>query len=105
MLLPWAPAPLGGQHCAFQVAGKVRGELGARKIGIEIKFSAAPKPTKGFWQSLQDLAITRAIKHCYWHVEMPTGEAANLPRASVQVDGNKACFEDARVAPPQEASR
>lgn len=36
-------------------------ELGARKIGIEIKFSAAPKPTKGFWQSLQDLAITRAF--------------------------------------------
>ncbi len=36
-------------------------EFGARKIGIEIKFSAAPKPTKGFWQSLQDLAITRAF--------------------------------------------
>lgn len=36
-------------------------ELGGRKIGIEIKFSAAPKPTKGFWQSLQDLAITRAF--------------------------------------------
>lgn len=26
-----------------------------RKIGIEIKFSAAPKPARGFWQSLQDL--------------------------------------------------
>ena len=36
-------------------------EFGARKIGIEIKFSAAPKPSKGFWQSLQDLAITRAF--------------------------------------------
>ena len=36
-------------------------ELGARKIGIEIKFSAAPKPTKGFWQSLKDLKISRAF--------------------------------------------
>src|SRR5690606_5174835 len=50
------------------------------------------------------VAITRAIKHCYWHVETPTGEAANLPRASVQVDGNKACFEDLRGAQPQDAS-
>ncbi len=36
-------------------------EVGARKIGIEIKFSAAPKPTKGFWQSLQDLEIAHAF--------------------------------------------
>ena len=35
-------------------------ERGARKIGIEIKFSSAPKPTKGFWQALQDLQIDRA---------------------------------------------
>jgi predicted AAA+ superfamily ATPase len=30
-------------------------ETGARKIGFEIKFSIAPKVTKGFWQSLQDV--------------------------------------------------
>lgn len=36
-------------------------EAGARKIGVEIKFSAAPKPTKGFWQSLQDLEIAHAF--------------------------------------------
>lgn len=30
-------------------------ELGARKAGIEVKFSAAPKPARGFWQSLADL--------------------------------------------------
>ena len=35
-------------------------EAGSRKIGIEIKFSATPKPARGFWQSLQDLAIARA---------------------------------------------
>ena len=32
----------------------------ARKIGVEIKFSSAPKPTKGFWHALQDLSLDRA---------------------------------------------
>ena len=35
-------------------------ERGTRKIGIEIKFSSAPKPTRGFWQALDDLKIDRA---------------------------------------------
>jgi uncharacterized protein len=35
-------------------------ECGARKLGIEIKFAAAPRPSRGFWQSLQDLGIARA---------------------------------------------
>jgi len=35
-------------------------ERGTRKLGVEIKFSSAPKPTKGFWQALQDLQIDRA---------------------------------------------
>ena len=35
-------------------------ERGARKVAVEIKFSSAPKPTKGFWQALQDLQIDRA---------------------------------------------
>jgi predicted AAA+ superfamily ATPase len=30
-------------------------EAGQRRIGFEIKFSVAPKVSKGFWQSLQDL--------------------------------------------------
>lgn len=30
-------------------------ESGQRRIGFEIKFSVAPKVTKGFWQSLQDV--------------------------------------------------
>jgi predicted AAA+ superfamily ATPase len=30
-------------------------ESGQRKIAFEIKFSIAPKVTKGFWQSLQDV--------------------------------------------------
>ena len=32
----------------------------ARKIGVEVKFSSAPKPAKGFWQALQDLQPDRA---------------------------------------------
>ena len=32
----------------------------ARKVGVEIKFSSAPKPAKGFWRALQDLQIDRA---------------------------------------------
>ena len=36
-------------------------ERGARKIAIEIKFSSAPKPARGFWQALQDLQIDRAF--------------------------------------------
>jgi hypothetical protein len=35
-------------------------ERGRRKVGVEIKFASAPKPTKGFWQALQDLQIDRA---------------------------------------------
>ena len=36
-------------------------EQGRRKVGVEIKFSSAPKPTKGFWQALQDLQVDRAF--------------------------------------------
>jgi predicted AAA+ superfamily ATPase len=34
---------------------------GSYRIGFEIKFSAAPKPSKGFWQAKQDLALDRAF--------------------------------------------
>ncbi len=33
-------------------------EKGTRTIAVECKVSTAPKPTKGFWQALKDLAIT-----------------------------------------------
>ncbi len=39
----------------------VEGPAGMIGIEIEIKFSASPKPSKGFWQALQDLAIQRAF--------------------------------------------
>ena len=35
-------------------------EIGTRTLGIEIKFSAAPRPAKGFWQALDDLQLDAA---------------------------------------------
>ena len=34
-------------------------EVGNRKIGVEIKFSGAPKVTKGFWQACEDVGVDR----------------------------------------------
>lgn len=36
-------------------------ETGRERIGIEIKFSAAPKPARGFWQACEDLGVRRAF--------------------------------------------
>lgn len=47
-------------------------------------------------QRLAYVGITRAIRHCYWHVEAATGEVAALSRASVQIQGRQAFFEDLR---------
>jgi predicted AAA+ superfamily ATPase len=33
---------------------------GGRRLGFEIKFSSSPKPTRGFWQAIQDLALDLA---------------------------------------------
>ncbi len=35
-------------------------EKGRRRIALECKAASAPKPSKGFWQALEDLAITEA---------------------------------------------
>jgi len=35
-------------------------ECGTRKIGIEIKFSSSPRPTRGFWEALKDLGLAHA---------------------------------------------
>ncbi len=53
-------------------------ERGNQKIGFEIKFSAAPKVTKGFWQSLEDLGVDRA------YVVAPVQEGWSLA-ANVEV--------------------
>ena len=35
-------------------------EVGSRKLGFEIKFSSAPKVSKGFWQACQDVGVHQA---------------------------------------------
>ena len=47
-------------------------------------------------QRLAYVAMTRAVRHCYWHVEAARSETAKLPRAATQVDGRQAFFEDLR---------
>ena len=32
----------------------------SKKIGVEIKFSTAPKLTKGFWQACEDVGVAHA---------------------------------------------
>ena len=44
-------------------------ELGTRKLGFEIKFSSAPKVTKGFWQACADVDVDAA----YIVAPVPTG--------------------------------
>ena len=36
-------------------------EIGGKKFGVEIKFSSAPKPTKGFWQACDDVGVEKAF--------------------------------------------
>ena len=35
-------------------------EMGRRKLGFEVKFSSAPKVTKGFWQACEDVGLEAA---------------------------------------------
>lgn len=60
-----AALPTGAQIGFYRTAAGAELDLvvesPAGRIGIEVKFSASPKPTKGFWQALQDLAIERAF--------------------------------------------
>lgn len=64
---------------------------GSRRVGFEFKFSSAPKPTKGFWQALQDLEIERAyvvapVERRYPLAEnvevIPVGEVPGVCRGS-----------------------
>ncbi|MNJ46934.1 Helicase IV [compost metagenome] len=70
-------------------------QAGLGRAGDPLAFDNAQKDEV---LRLAYVAITRAARHCYWYVEKPTGEAANLPRASSQVDGRKVFFEDGREA-------
>ena len=60
---------------------------GRRTFGVEIKFSASPRPTRGFWQSLRDLQADQAwiiapVERRYPLAQgaevVPVGEVASL---------------------------
>ena len=59
-----AALPAGAQMGFYRTAAGTELDLvvehRGRKLGIEIKFSSAPKPLKGFWQALQDLQPSTA---------------------------------------------
>jgi len=59
-----AALPVGAQMSFYRIT--VGAELDlviehrGKRVGIEIKFSVAPKPARGFWQSLKELQIRTA---------------------------------------------
>jgi predicted AAA+ superfamily ATPase len=59
-----AHAPLGAPLGFYRTAAGAELDLlvtaGQRRIGLEIKFSSAPKPTKGFWHAIEDLRVDSA---------------------------------------------
>jgi uncharacterized protein len=59
-----AQLPAGASASFYRTAAGAELDLvvehGSRKIGFEIKFSAAPKVTKGFWQACEDVGVDRA---------------------------------------------
>ena len=55
-----AGAQMGFYRTTVRAALDLVIEHRGKKVGIEIKFSVAPKPARGFWQSLKDLRINTA---------------------------------------------
>ena len=59
-----AHLPLGGTLGFYRTAAGTELDAvvmaGDRRIGFEVKFSSAPKPTKGFWLALDDLGVQQA---------------------------------------------
>jgi predicted AAA+ superfamily ATPase len=59
-----AALPTGAQLGFYRTAAGAELDLvieyGSRRIGVEIKFSSAPRLARGFWEALKDLQISRA---------------------------------------------
>jgi hypothetical protein len=45
------------------------------------------------------VAVTRAIRYCYWYLEPPAKDGAGMAKASDHIDPNKPFFNDLRVYP------
>jgi superfamily I DNA/RNA helicase len=42
------------------------------------------------------VAVTRAVRYCYWYIDAPGKEASNGARASARIEAGKVFFEDHR---------
>ncbi|PIV89044.1 MAG: ATPase [Hydrogenophilales bacterium CG17_big_fil_post_rev_8_21_14_2_50_63_12] len=69
-----AHAPAGADLCYFRTAAGAELDLvltlGGKRHAFEMKYSTTPKPARGFWTALNDLAIDRAwvvapVEHRY----------------------------------------
>ncbi|HVK54451.1 MAG TPA: ATP-binding protein [Burkholderiales bacterium] len=60
----WANRPPATDIAFFRTAAGAEIDLvlsnARRRIGVEIKFSSTPSPTKGFWNALEDLGVEKA---------------------------------------------
>ena len=59
--------------------------------------------TDGFDKAQRDevlrlayVAITRAVRHCYWYIDASARDAVNASKASDRIDSSKPFFEDLR---------
>jgi hypothetical protein len=67
-------------------------ELGLRKLGFEIKFSSAPKVTKGFWLACEDVGVDAAYivapVACRFHVSSKAVQIYNFHKIYKIIDIN-----------------
>ncbi|WP_313739236.1 UvrD-helicase domain-containing protein [Pseudomonas sp.] len=85
--------------CQYQTSSPYKNQV-YRLAGLGRAGDAQPFDTaqKDEVQRLAYVAVTRAVRHCYWHVEKSSTDAAQVPRASNQVQGQLPCFDDQRLS-------
>lgn len=67
-------------------------------LGKEGDLEAFDNAQKDEVLRLAYVAITRAVRHCYWFIDAVGNDDAAVPRASARIAGDKAFFEDRRGA-------
>nr|WP_314487276.1 UvrD-helicase domain-containing protein [uncultured Pseudomonas sp.] len=84
--------------CQYQTSSPYKNQV-YRLAGLGRAGDAQPFDTaqKDEVQRLAYVAVTRAVRHCYWHVEKSSTDAAQVPRASNQVQSQLPCFDDQRL--------
>ena len=77
-----ALAPQGSQIGFYRTASGAEIDVvlttGSRRVGFEIKFSAAPKPARGFWQARQDLRLDSAYVVAPVRARYPLAEGVEV---------------------------